>query len=210
MPLDMLERALLALHELNGPPATSTHGRHHTEPDGGPGPRLVTDVRGRIDWTLIADALGTRLPEDYVELAHRYQGLVIDNWLGVRMPRPGLEPSYVEAMREDLLDLEDAWMAGDSGGHVPFPRQRGLLPWGGSIDGDTFYWRTHPDGPQAWTVVVCDACDSWEEVNRDLTGYLAGLVLGEVEPGERREGRCPKSRSAISADEDGKRRSGTI
>lgn len=210
MPLVMLERALLALAELGGLSGPSPHDPDAAEPGGRCGTRLVPDVRSRIDWELITQALGTRLPEDYMELAHRYQGLVIDNWLGVRMPRPGLERCYVDTVREDLYGLEDAWRTGDSGGNVPYPRPRGLLPWGGSIDGDTFYWRTHPDGPAAWTVVVCNACDMWEEVNRDLTGYLADLVLDEVGPGNRLARKCPQSLPVFPVGEDWRRPSDAI
>ncbi len=154
----------------------------------------------RIDWALIADALGTPLPRDYMALVDRYQGLVIDDWLGVRMPRPGWERSYVDTVGEGLLELEDAWMTGDSGGHVPYPRPGGLIPWGGSIDGDAFYWRTHPEGPEAWTVVVCDSRNEWREVSRDLTDYLAGLVLGEVELGEWLPRDLPGAAPSVSVD----------
>ncbi|WP_255955653.1 hypothetical protein [Streptomyces odontomachi] len=205
MSLEMLERALPALTEL-GTVAAVTHAPDRTLHDPGPVPCTKgvsprdPSVAYDIDWDLISRSLGTRLPQDYMDLVHRYQGLVIDNWLGVRMPRPAMEPWYVDGMREHLLELEDAWMTGDTEGHVPYPRPRGLLPWGGSIDGDTFYWRTHPEGPEAWTVVVCGACNDWKEVDRDLTGYLAGLVLGEVEPCSGVPADFPGAAPSISVD----------
>ncbi|WP_189931469.1 hypothetical protein [Streptomyces sulfonofaciens] len=210
MPLEMLERALPALAELSRPPApsrppSSRHGaartaRRNRAPGSGHDP-----AAGRaVDWRLIAGELGTRLPGDYVELVHRYQGLVIDDRLGIRMPRPGWERWYVDGMRDCLQELEVCWTTGDSGGHLPYPRPRGLMPWGGSIDGDTFYWRTHPDGPEAWTVVVCGADNGWEEVERDLTGYLAGLVLGELEPCGALSPDFPGSAPSVTVD-DGRR-----
>ena len=192
MSLESLERALPALAELRPKdeqqrvprpgrtPREPAAALRPVDPDRRGAP--ATDRADGVDWAYITRALGTPLPRDYQDLVERYQGLVINDRLGVRMPRPGLEQWYVDGVREHLLELEDAWRTGDSGGHVPYPRPRGLIPWGGSIDGDTFYWRTHPDGPEAWTVVVCGACDDWQETDRDLTGYLAGLVLGEVEP----------------------------
>ncbi|GHJ35158.1 hypothetical protein Sm713_07670 [Streptomyces sp. TS71-3] len=194
----MLERALPALTELIAPrPGVGApgHGLRSRSPGTG----------CAVDWKLIADELGTELPVDYVELVRRYQGLVIDNRLGIRMPWPGWERWYIDATRECLQELEDCWLTRDSGGHVPYPRPRGLIPWGGSIDGDTFYWRTHPDGPEAWTVVVCGADDVWVEVERDLTGYLAGLVLGEIEPCGGLSKGFPGATPSVSVD-DGWRR----
>ncbi|MFF2653215.1 hypothetical protein [Streptomyces sp. NPDC058045] len=144
--------------------------------------RVPDAQQGPVDWPLIERALDTPLPGDYVDLVHRYHGLVIDDWLGVRMPRPGSERYYVEGILSCLDALDRARRDGRAGGHIPYPGPGGLLPWGGSLDGATFYWRTSPAGPERWTVVVQAAGGEWDEVPRNLTGCLAGLVLGDIRP----------------------------
>ncbi|OIJ86741.1 hypothetical protein BIV24_26070 [Streptomyces colonosanans] len=79
----------------------------------------------------------------------------------------------------NLGDLRDSGM---SHGYVPFPESGGLVPWGDSIDGDVFYWRTNGGDPQGWTVLVSGHNDDWCEFEMGVTEYLAGLVSGTVPP----------------------------
>jgi hypothetical protein len=144
-------------------------------------PHRVTDPP-RYDWDGIARSLGTPLPTDFVQLSESYPGLVVDDYLAVMGPQPGREQNFTRGLREKLclLDTIDTTLV--SGDWVPYPAASGLLPWGGTPDGDVLYWRTVGERPDAWTVVVAPRDYAWHEFDRGLTGYLAGLISGEIPP----------------------------
>lgn len=135
-----------------------------------------------IDWVHISESLGTGLPPDFMDLSEHYSSFAIDDFLSVRLPRPGMERRYVASLQRDLRDLEELRSADAAGGYAPYPENHGLLPWGETIDGDRFYWRTLGSDGSKWTVVIAGRNGDWVEFDGSLTSYLAGLVSGEVAP----------------------------
>ncbi|GAA2694679.1 hypothetical protein GCM10010400_70410 [Streptomyces aculeolatus] len=135
-----------------------------------------------IDWAAVAREFGTDFPEDYKELAAFYGSIEIDEYVGIASPDPGEEACFARGRRSALYPVECLYEAGMSHGYVPYPQPFGLVPWGGSIDGDEFHWRTNPAGPDAWTIVVAGRNGDWVEFSGTLTEYLAGLISGEVAP----------------------------
>lgn len=66
-----------------------------------------------------------------------------------------------------------------------WPWPGGLLPFGATDNGDYLFWL--PRGaPSDWGVVVWDRggseIDQFEELNCDLTDFLAGLATGAILP----------------------------
>ncbi|MEV6594611.1 hypothetical protein [Streptomyces acidicola] len=148
-------------------------------------PTLV-DIRAneqrRIDWNFITEETGIVFPWDFMALAEAYPPFTVDEFLGIRVPTPGEEQYFVSGLRRLLHDLTDLRDSGMSHGYVPFPEPGGLVPWGDSCDGDVFFWRTNPRGPESWTVLVSGHNDDWCEFKGSLTEYLAGLISGMVKP----------------------------
>ncbi|WP_328907870.1 SMI1/KNR4 family protein [Streptomyces sp. NBC_00234] len=139
------------------------------------------EVPRRIDWQLVFDGLGTRLPDDYVTLAESYPRLQIGQFLFVTSPLPGNEARFVEGKTEDLAGAEGMAHKGMLGGYPVFPESGGLLQWGSSIDGDEFHWRTEGQ-PNEWTVVVAGRNDDWFHYKGSLSSYLAWLCSGTATP----------------------------
>lgn len=135
-----------------------------------------------IDWETVAEEFGSEFPEDYKQLAEWYGPLTIDDWLAIVVPDPGEEGRFIIATRKEIAALASLRDERLSHGFMPHPYPGGLIPWGESIDGDTFYWRTGAREPESWTIVVAGRNDDWVEFNGTLTGYLSGLVSGEVSP----------------------------
>ena len=138
--------------------------------------------RRSIDWEFIRREIGVVLPPDFVALAEAYPRFTVDDFLGLLIPSPGEEKYFVSGARELLGDLAMLRDAGMSHGHVPFPEPGGLFPWGGSCEGDYFYWKTSTEDSASWSVLVSGHNDDWCGYAGDLTSYLAGLVRGTVPP----------------------------
>ncbi|MFF0431604.1 hypothetical protein ACFYU9_05145 [Streptomyces sp. NPDC004327] len=148
-------------------------------------PQLVdfrSPVAREIDWQYIQGEIGVALPQDFMELSDWYPSFAVDEFLSVHIPDPGMEQYFVRGVRGQLEVLSRLRDTGRSLGYVPFPESSGLFPWGDSIDGDYFYWRTGVLESEPWTILVRGANDDWCEYNGSLTEYLAGLVRGTVPP----------------------------
>ncbi|MFB7611715.1 hypothetical protein [Streptomyces gardneri] len=135
-----------------------------------------------LNWAAVSAELGTGLPQDFMELAERYPAFLIADFLNLQIPDPGEEVAFARGAKELLQSLEALHDEGMTEGYVPYPEPGGLIPWGDSTDGDNFYWRTGPDGPDSWTVVVETRNGYWGTYDGTLTEYLTGLVTGAVEP----------------------------
>jgi hypothetical protein len=143
---------------------------------------IKAEAPRRIDWRFITEETGIALPPDFVDLAEAYPPFTVDEFLGLHIPEPGEERYFVSGARRLLANLASLHDSGMSHGYVPFPEAGGLVPWGSSVDGDVFYWRTNGGDPQRWTVLVSGRNDDWCEFKGGLTEYLAGLVSGAVMP----------------------------
>lgn len=68
-------------------------------------------------------------------------------------------------------------------GQFPFPlyfEPNGLLPWGGSIDGDFFFWETS-ELIDRWPVVVIRRhSEEPERHDMPMTRFLAGVLGGQL------------------------------
>ncbi|WP_406279552.1 SMI1/KNR4 family protein [Embleya sp. NBC_00896] len=130
------------------------------------------DLVASPDWPSIERDLGTALPHDYRCLADRYRStLRLDNFIGIALPRAGKEDLFVHNVRDQLANLAMFAEDGDAGGYSAFPVPDGLLPWGESIEGDTFYWHT-AGNPDEWSVVVNTSYDGWYPYPESAVGFL--------------------------------------
>lgn len=138
-----------------------------------------------VDFEMIRDDLGVDLPDDYKELTRRYSAIEIGGFLRIYSPVPGREGGYCEELREDLAILQDLCEADEegelSGGYVPFPAAGGLIPWGSSLSGDSFYWKAVNSEGFGWPVVVGTRNGDWWEYQGGLIDFVCGLVEGTIE-----------------------------
>lgn len=137
-------------------------------------------VPSRVDWRVLREVLGTDHPSDFVELSEWYPGLVFDEFVSIHTLDPGLERECPGSILKESESF--AQMNGGAQDYRAWPHPFGPVQWGDSIDGDCFYWKTHPDGPESWTIVVGGRNDDWVEFQGSMTEYLTALVLGTVPP----------------------------
>jgi hypothetical protein len=132
-------------------------------------------------WREIEAKLGTALPSDYKAFVARYGlGHFLEHvWIWTPKaydPDLRLEleaPKILKLFRDDEEFCFPLW-----------PGPGGLLPFGFTIDGDYLTWKTGGP-PDAWCVTVLDRGTGYNEVHDhdlDLTDFLAGVAMNEIEP----------------------------
>lgn len=143
-----------------------------------PPPALPSDAFSG-PWEPIEAELGTPLPQDYKDFVRLYGAGYFMEFLGIDIPRstnPNIRlETNVPIVCAGFLSIDDAeWP-------YPFwPKPGGLLPFGGTDDGDMFFWLPRVS-PADWGVVVWDrGLNQFEAFHCDLTDFLAGLATGEI------------------------------
>ena len=133
-------------------------------------------------WDVIEDNLDLELPQDYKDYVRLYGYGYFMEFLGICVPG-SRNPNT-------RLELQARWIGRSFAGlnvkpYVMWPWPGGLLPFGGTDNGDYLFWLTR-GAPSDWGVVVWDRggleFEEFEEMNCDLTDFLAGLATGTILP----------------------------
>jgi hypothetical protein len=141
-----------------------------------------------VDWPTLERSLGVGLPADFKEFAGAYPPVEIDEFLRIWSPAPGREEEFVEGVRYGLDILRDLRESGDTEDYTAYPEPGGLLPWGESLEGDVFYWRTAGPDPQQWPVVASGRNGAWWECAGGMLAFLVGVIDGTAERSELPDG----------------------
>lgn len=135
----------------------------------------------RGPWEVIEADLETSLPQDYKDFARLYGSGYFMEFLGIHIPNTQNPNTRLEwqaqVVRDGFRTLTEEYCP-----YPMWPDPGGLLPFGGTDDGDEFFWRMR-GLPDDWRVVIWDrGFGSFEELDCDLTDFLAGLATGEILP----------------------------
>ncbi|MFC4335399.1 SMI1/KNR4 family protein [Salininema proteolyticum] len=136
-----------------------------------------------VRWEVLHADLGVELPPDFRALAEAYPSLLVQDFLELETPEPGLESSFVADVRDLTVIVKDLSEAGLAKGYVPYPEPGGLLGWARSNCGDGFYWRTWSESPADWSVVVSGENDDWSEYAMGAVDFLAGIYRKDFKVG---------------------------
>jgi hypothetical protein len=150
---------------------------------GHPGRTRSVAVRGGR-WTDVEEALGTRLPRDYIDLIGDGLACTLDEELVIASPfdpNPSLNLIRTAARSAWILA---SLREGDPDFSVAVsPEPGGLLGWGYDGGGGMYQWETSNDDPDRWTVAVTGRSVFDPDVQRhhlSLTAYLDALASGEI------------------------------
>ena len=132
-------------------------------------------------WEPIEAIVGTRLPPDYKDFVRVYGAGYFIGFLGINVPRSSNPNTRFET---DVPQIAAAFIDVEELPYPLWPDPQGLLPFGGTDNGDYLFWL--PRGaPEDWGIVVWDrGMCSFEAFDCDLTSFLAGLATGELLPME--------------------------
>jgi hypothetical protein len=130
-------------------------------------------------WEPLEAELGTPLPPDYKAFVRLYGSGYFMRFLGVTVPRSHNPNTRFEHRLRRTCEVFEAF--DDEDRVFPlWPNPGGLLPFGGTDNGDELFWL--PQGtPEDWKVVVWDrGMMRFEVLDCDLTDFLAGLATGAM------------------------------
>jgi hypothetical protein len=84
----------------------------------------------------------------------------------------------IEPVLSAIRELKKDWS--DQHPYKLFPEPGGLLPFGGSDNGDTLFWLTLGE-PDNWPIVVNAARDSdYEKFECDMTDFITGVLTRQI------------------------------
>ena len=134
-------------------------------------------------WEPIEAGIGTALPQDYKDFVRVYGAGYFMEFLGVSVPRTRNTNTRFESQVSLICETFADWRPEELP-HPMWPDPKGLIPFGGTDNGDYLFWLPH-GRPGDWRVVVWDrGLQQFEVLNCGLTDFLAGLATGEVAPAE--------------------------
>lgn len=136
------------------------------------------------EWNKVFAAVGTRLPEDYVQFINRYGTGSVCGFFFVYNPFSANEHLNLLSCWTGTLAAIASLRADPKHGHemVPFPlyfEPGGLFPWGRTINGEDLFWKTAGD-PDRWTVVVIGRSCGVESFDVSMSRFLAGVIRGSL------------------------------
>jgi hypothetical protein len=139
--------------------------------------------RTDIHWIAVQRRVGSVLPTDYKQFVEWYGVAYLGGFLCTFSPsasNPNVElPCQMGVRLSALSELK----RNPGSSMCPYPlwfEPGGLLPWGGTDNGDTLYWKTAAL-PDAWSVVVGDGrSGSFEEHAMGMTDFLAAFMEGRL------------------------------
>ncbi len=146
-----------------------------------PPPLHPVETGDEAGWLAVSSALGVRPPEDYVFFIKLYGTGAIDDFLHVYNPfARNANLNLLANIGRDLFGLRE--LKAESPSYYPFPiyfEPGGVLPWGVSIDGDLYCWRT-TGLTGRWTTTVIPRHSGVEDFPVGMAVFLASLLSGSL------------------------------
>ncbi|GAA2440294.1 SMI1/KNR4 family protein [Streptomyces macrosporus] len=142
-------------------------------------PSPEAPVLGDGGWEEVFEALGTRLPTEYVALMNRYGGGAWMRWLRFDTPLGKGERSLLHRSRE-TADIYRELRADFPEFHplAVWPEPGGFLPFADTVDGDHLGWLTVGE-PDDWPLVVWPRhADQGPPLSGNLTDTLLEWLRG--------------------------------
>lgn len=133
------------------------------------------------DWNAVEKQIGN-LPTDFKTFIERYGSGTIDRFLWILNPfSANKHANLIKRMKpviSAIQELKRDWP--DQHPYRLFPEPGGLLPFGGSDNGDTMFWQT-VGKPDEWPIVVNAARDpDYEKSECGMADFLAGILTRRI------------------------------
>ncbi len=142
----------------------------------------ISNILDEQDWEKAENELGIELPLDYKEFVNHYGVGGIDDFLWIYTPYSNNENfdllKQIEVINNAYLDMKKEYPEDFT--FDVFPKVGGLLPFGGTENGDVLYWLTGGDNKH-WSIVVYDDRHSeYFEYNKSTTDFLYELLTKKL------------------------------
>lgn len=132
------------------------------------------------NWETLYEALGTKLPDDFVALISDYGAGRFFIFLHPFSPFSEERPMH-KMVKEALWAEREIKTSFPEDFPFPLhPEPGGLLPWAVTDNGDRVFWKTE-GAPNAWTIVVWESRGPLFEVYEEsATSFLLRCAKGEL------------------------------
>lgn len=148
-----------------------------------PKPKEAVEVGRPEEWAAVEGVLGVALPSDYKAYIDIFGTGLICNFIYVLNPFSSKESL-------NLIGRGKAILAGRQSIRVEFgqeawpyplyPEPGGLLPWGGTLNGDVLFWETEGD-PAAWGIIINEVRSRhFESFQGPMTTFLHRIITREI------------------------------
>lgn len=140
------------------------------------------NMLNKQDWEKAENELGIEFPIDYKGFVDDYGVGCIDNFLWIYTPYSNNENfnllKQVEVINNAYLEMKEEFP--EVFLFDVFPKKGGLLPFGGTENGDVLYWLTNEDNKH-WSIIVYDDRHSeYVEYNKSFTDFLYELLTKKL------------------------------
>lgn len=136
------------------------------------------------EWDKLQEQHNVFFPKDYIAFVDFYGGGAIDVFLWIYTPWGENENINFFECAEEVIEAykisHDEFP--DDFPFKVYPENGGLLPFGGTDNGDDFYWLKTGDNPDFWRIVVYDGrSTNYYEYEMSLTDFIVGVITGDVQ-----------------------------
>ncbi|WBP91111.1 SMI1/KNR4 family protein [Kitasatospora cathayae] len=131
--------------------------------------------QSQIAWDSVEGALGIGLPGAYKEYAEVFGRGEFCGFIDVYAPDFSDHPQGIVERALHLADqaADNPWIAEFFEPYGVYPRPGGLLQWGSSEVGDSFFWRTCVNDPDEWEIIVKEEGEeSWLTYRMSVPEFL--------------------------------------
>jgi hypothetical protein len=137
----------------------------------------------RTAWEPIESELGTRLPQDYKTFCEAFGPGQFSGCVSV-FPGTGDEGRSLVSQMATLRKMAHKHPVVRSQ-YLPYrlflPEEGGLIQWGETELGSTFYWLTDERDPDRWPIVAMPECGGWRRFDLSMSEFLFhGLTDTEI------------------------------
>jgi hypothetical protein len=144
-------------------------------------PAKPLDVPRPEDWAAVEAKIGTALPSDYKHFVQTFGLGKLSDFIWIY--NPFTRYKYVNLVAQISMQRDVLREVKKQPGAVPFnifPEIGGLLPLGGTDNGNTLFWLTR-GSPEHWRIAINEARGpEWNTFKLDLTSLLAALLSRKI------------------------------
>jgi hypothetical protein len=147
----------------------------------------------QLDWAMVEESLGVRLPSDYKSFMAVYgAGSIGDDGLGVLAPLPVDYPQWdPESIQDYTPTMRDIW---EFEGGVPGVSlgSEAVLAWGVGANANDLGWLMSDPDPDNWPVIAArrHGTPYWAMFDCGMVDFIRRLMLGEFDE-------CPLSDASL-------------
>ncbi|WBP91113.1 SMI1/KNR4 family protein [Kitasatospora cathayae] len=127
-----------------------------------------------IDWAAVEDDFGVALPGDYKLLCETFGPGQFSGYLDL------LHPDGGDSLVGCNSELRSIPRPSDFDPYAPYrifmPGQGGLIQWGISVRGSSFFWDASNEDPGQWRVLAQPEYGGWSEFDFSMSEFLWKVV----------------------------------